>query len=292
MNRKSGPFQNIYRFAAMASLCEVKIDSSNPTLLEPLGRIAETEAHRIEEKFSRYRNDSTLSKINRSNGSPVVVDGETMALLRYARDCFELSDGLFDITSGVLRRLWKFDGSDNIPTVAQVEEILPLIGWDKLVLGEESITMQPGMEIDFGGLGKEYAVDRAMILMMERTDIPILVNFGGDLRVSGPRADGTAWRIAIEATDLSTVSPAVVEIKGGALTTSGDARRFLMKDGVRYSHILNPRTGWPVVDPPHSVTVAASTCMEAGIMSTLAMAKGAEAERFVADERSAAWIMR
>jgi FAD:protein FMN transferase len=99
------------------------------------------------------------------------------------------------------------------------------------------------MEIDFGGLGKEYAVDRAHLLMAARANVPTLVNFGGDLRVSGPRADGSPWRIAVETVCEDARSPAVVEIKGGALTTSGDAKRFLMKNGVRYSHILD--LPWP-----------------------------------------------
>jgi FAD:protein FMN transferase len=292
MNMHATPSQNIYRFAAMASPCDVQIDGANPALLKALGGIAETEAHRIEAKFSRYRADSVISHINRSNGNPVTVDAETMALLHYAQSCFELSDGLFDITSGVLRRIWKFDGSNNLPTAAQVKQLLPLVGWSKIMLGEATVTLRPGMEIDFGGLGKEYAVDRAHLLMAARANVPTLVNFGGDLRVSGPRADGSPWRIAVETVREDARSPAVVEIKGGALTTSGDAKRFLMKNGVRYSHILDPRTGWPVKDPPRSVTVAAATCLEAGIFSTLAMAKGGGAERFVADERCTAWIIR
>ncbi|MEQ1548829.1 MAG: FAD:protein FMN transferase [Chakrabartia sp.] len=275
----------------MASPCEVQIDGEDLALLDLLGRIAEAEARRIEVKFSRYNDNSIISQINRSNGATVAVDSETMALLRYANSCYELSEGLFDITSGVLRRLWTFDGSDKVPTAAQVNDLLPLVGWPKVTLGENALTLLPGMEIDFGGLGKEYAVDRAMLLISARTDVPILVNFGGDLRVSGLRADGSPWRIAVEAVDTS-IDTQTLEVKGGALTTSGDAKRFLLKDGIRYSHILDPRTGWPVVDPPRSVTVAASTCMEAGIFSTLAMAKGAEAERFVTEERCAAWISR
>jgi FAD:protein FMN transferase len=92
MNMHATPSQNIYRFAAMASPCDVQIDGANPALLKALGGIAETEAHRIEAKFSRYRADSVISHINRSNGNPVTVDAETMALLHYAQSCFELSD--------------------------------------------------------------------------------------------------------------------------------------------------------------------------------------------------------
>ena len=119
-----------------------------------------------------------------------------------------------------------------------------------------------------------------------------MVNFGGDLRVSGPRAGGERWRVAIESVDEFGVSEAFLEVATGALTTSGDSRRFLMKNGVRYSHILDPRTGWPVKDPPRSVTVAAPTCLEAGLMSTMAMLHGRSAERFLKREGVQAWWMR
>ncbi len=146
--------------------------------------------------------------------------------------------------------------------------------------------------MDFGGLGKEYAVDRAFLALTAETDAPLLVNFGGDLRVSGPKPSNQPWRIAIEDVNHDTTAQAMLEISSGAIATSGDAKRFLMKGGKRYSHILDPRTGWPVVDPPRSVTVAASTCMEAGIFSTLAMAHGSDAEAFVAAENLKAWVCR
>lgn len=281
-----------HEFAAMASPCSVLIDGADAPEAKRLGAIAEAEARRIERKFSRYRDDSVLSAINRSDGRPVSVDPETMALLDYAVQCHALSDGLFDITSGVLRRLWRFDGSATVPDPEAIEALLPLIGMDKVRLEPGRISLMPGMEIDFGGLGKEYAVDRALLLLQTATDLPVMVNFGGDLRVSRPRRDGRPWRVAIEQPDDSSAGGEIIEIVGGALTTSGDSKRFLLKDGVRYSHILDPRTGWPVVDPPRSVTVGAGTCMEAGIISTLAMAKGREAEAFLASERCLFWIAR
>jgi len=281
-----------YVFMAMNSPCEVQVDCDDQALVDKLGAIAEAEAARIEVKYSRYKQDSLLSAVNRSNGDPVKVDSEMRALLDYADACYKLSNGLFDITSGVLRRIWRFGKDNKVPTDAEVAALLPLIGWDKVTLTDDTITLPPGMEIDFGGLGKEYAVDRALMLAAAQTDKPMLVNFGGDLRVSGPRRDGGAWRIAIESVDPSRTSEGMLEIKSGALTTSGDARRFILQDGVRYGHILNPRTGRPVMGAPRSVTIAAGTCLEAGIMSTLAMAKGERAEKFLRDEGLAAWVLR
>ncbi len=281
-----------HRFSALGSPCEIKVQGARAEDLALLGNLVEEEVARIERKYSRYRNDSLLSMINAAAGRPVPIDPETYALLHYADQCWRLSEGLFDITSGALRRVWKFDGSDRVPSAAAVEAVLPLIGWDRVDLAPDSVRFRPGMEIDLGGLGKEYAVDRAALMLAARTDLPVLVNFGGDLRISGPRRDGEPWRIAIEAVQDDSETPAMLELRGGALTTSGDARRFLLKDGVRYSHILNPRTGWPIANPPRSVTVAGATCLEAGIMSTLAMLHGEEAEAFLKRERVASWVIR
>jgi thiamine biosynthesis lipoprotein len=276
----------------MGTACEILIDSHDADLAARIGEIAEREAQRIEGKYSRYKPESLLSQINASGGRPIILDDETAALIDYAAQCFELSGGLFDVTSGVLRRLWRFDGSAPVPTRNQVNELLPLIGWSKVIWRRPELILPPRMEIDLGGIGKEYGVDRAMLQIEAETSVPTLVNFGGDLRVSGPRASGRRWRVAIDAVDETRVCEALLEISRGALTTSGDAMRSLVKNGRRYSHILDPRTGWPVKDPPRSVTVAAPTCMEAGLLSTLAMLHGARAERFLEREGVRAWWTR
>lgn len=280
----------VWSFSAMASACEVRVETADAALAEALGRVGEAEARRIEAKFSRYDPASALSAINRSAGKVVEVDEETAGLLAYAGECHRLSGGRFDVTSGVLRRIWRFDGSDKVPGEAEVAAILPLIGWTKVGWLWPTLILPPGMEIDFGGLGKEYAVDRALLAIQTESGAPVLVNFGGDLRASGPRLDGGVWPVAIESVDSFGRSEAFLGLAGGALATSGDARRFLLKDGVRYGHILNPLTGYPVRDPPRSVTVAAPTCMEAGLMATLAMLHGAGARDFLTEEGVQAWI--
>lgn len=279
------------RFAAMASPCEIIVDTEDTAHGFAVGAIAREEALRIEAKFSRYR-DSIVTRINATAGAAVTVDEETADLIDFAARCHALSGGRFDITSGVLRRAWTFDGSDRIAAAEGVAALLPLVGWKKVLWRRPTLTLRSGMEIDFGGIGKEYAVDRALTLAARRTDAPVLVNLGGDLRISRPRADGSRWRVAMADADAPGSTAGRVAIARGALATSGDAHRYVEKDGRRYGHILDPRTGWPVVGAPRAVTVAAGRCVEAGLLAKLAMLAGADAERFLEKERVRAWCLR
>jgi FAD:protein FMN transferase len=278
------------RFAAMASPCELLLHTTDRQTATRLGEITAAEAWRIERKYSRYRDDSVVSWIHAQPGTTILLDEETGSLLDFAQQCFELSEGSFDITSGILRRVWKFDGSERIPSTDAVAALLPLIGFNKLTWRMPSLRLPAGMELDFGGLGKEYAVDRAYDLLMANCPFPFLVNFGGDLRASRPLPHGP-WKVAIERPDTDGSAALLLDVEYGALATSGDAHRFLLKDGVRYSHILDPRTGWPVTGAPRSVTVAASSCVEAGLLSTLAMLRGPRAREFLEQQAVRYWLL-
>ncbi len=272
-------------FACMASPCEILIDSDDAELARSLSELVQAEALRIERKYSRYLDDSETSKINRSEGRPIDVDPETARLLDYADQCYRLSGGKFDITSGILRKAWRFDGSDRIPSQAGVDALLKHIGWSKVTWRNPIFILPPGMELDFGGIGKEYAVDRCAQLCGQASSASILVNFGGDMHISGPRRDNSEWIIGInDPYGNGDQHAAILHLHRGGVATSGDARRFLFKDGIRYSHILDPQTGWPIPDGPRSVTVAAQTCIEAGMLATFAMLQGAQAEEFLKDE--------
>jgi len=272
-------------FTAMASPCAVLTEADTAAEARRLLDIARGEAQRIEARFSRYRQDNIVHRINTSAGQPVAVDEETALLLDYAAHCHVLSAGRFDITSGALRRAWRFDGGDRLPEPAAVAALLPLIGWDKVLWKRPQLTLPAGMEIDFGGIGKEYAVDRSALLLQAETQSSFLINYGGDLFASGPRRDGRGWQVGLDdPAATGQGSAGGLEIKRGGVATSGDARRFLLKNGVRYSHILDPRTGWPVPDAPRSATVVAATCLEAGMLSTFAMLMGKEAETFLSGQ--------
>ena len=313
-------------FDAMASRCEVLIDTRERELADHLTRLAQQEALRIQQKFSRYRDNNIIYRINNANGKPVSVDDETAQMLDYAAQCYDLSDGLFDVTSGVLREAWNFDGSDRIPDAKQVKKLLTRIGWHKVKWQSPQISLPAGMQIDLGGIGKEYAVDRTVLLIRQATAVPCLVNYGGDIATTGPRHtvssntvssntdssnavsnsnvsinSGKGWLVGIEQPDITpapvakpikTTQPKIYELKHGAMATSGDSRRYLLKKGKRYSHILNPLTGWPVTDAPRSVTVITDTCTEAGILATLAMLHGAGAEAFLEQQGVIYWCVR
>jgi thiamine biosynthesis lipoprotein len=146
------------------------------------------------------------------------------------------------------------------------------------------------MELDFGGFGKEYAVDRVYDLLAARRAGSFLVNLGGDLRANRRPPSGR-WQIGIERPETDRQAALLLELEHGALATSGDSKRFLLKDGVRYGHVLDPRTGWPVPGAPRSVTVAASSCTEAGLVSTLALLHGARARAFLSEQGLRYWVL-
>jgi FAD:protein FMN transferase len=278
-------------FMAMASPCELLVSAADPDTALEYGQRVAAEAWRIERKYSRYRADSITAWIHANRGKRLEMDTETASLLTFAGACYEASEGLFDITSGVLRRAWTFDGSDRIPAASHVEQLLPLIGFDKLHWDPPHLILPDGMELDFGGIGKEYAVDRAFELLAAQCSEPFLVNFGGDLRTNRAPSD-SPWRVGIERPDSDRDATLILDLKRGALATSGDSRRFLLKDGIRYGHVLDPRTGWPVPGAPRSVTVAASSCTEAGQLSTLALLQGEGAEAFLKAQQVSHWIQR
>lgn len=280
------------RFSAMASPCEILFDCIDINSVAALFDKAVLETKRIEKKFSRYINANMLFDINHSNGKPIEIDSETHSLLCFADTCYNISNGKFDVTSGVLRKVWKFDGSDNVPNKQQVNDLMPFIGWSQVHYDENEVRLPRGFEIDFGGIGKEYAVNKVAQLLNDAfPDISILVNFGGDIQVTRPRKHVPFWQVGIE-NPTNNNGIAVVNIAKGGLATSGDANRFLMKDGKRYSHILDPHTGFPVDGVARSITVASDHCIQAGLMATLALLKGKSAERFLKDEKIVNWCYR
>ena len=264
-----------YPFLAMASECALLLYAETEAQAEQAADAAIAEVWRIEKNYSRYLDDNLLAAINRAaaEGASIELDAETAALVEYAGACYRMSDGLFDVTSGILREAWDFSAGA-APTQQEIDMLLPRIGFDKLSWQSPQLGFGvAGMELDFGGIGKEYAVDRAADICMAQGIVSGLLEFGGDIRVLGPHPDGTPWQVGIRHPRSDGAAIGVVRVSSGALATSGDYERFLKLDGQRYSHILDPHTGWPVPGLT-SVSVLGSQCMVAGSLATIAMLKG------------------
>ena len=286
-------------FNAMASPCEVLIQTPDKRLAEQVAHCVSHEVWRIEDKYSRYDSRSICSHINTSAGKQITIDEETYLLLNFAEQCYQLSDGLFDISSGVLRKVWSFEGNSgeclHFPNEGDVNKLLTYVGWPRVIYDQQTINLPKDMELDFGGIGKEYAVDRSLLLAKNITDAPILVNLGGDLAVTGPRLNNQSWQVAIEHPNSDAwgkPQDMIVALNQGALATSGDARRYLLKDGVRYGHVLNAKTGWPIIHAPRSITTVAPQCIQAGILATLALLQGEHAEEFLTEQDITFWARR
>ncbi|MFI3121163.1 MAG: FAD:protein FMN transferase [Methylococcaceae bacterium] len=271
-----------YDFNAMGTPCAIQLFAKTATRAKHVADLAIADVRRLEMRYSRYRGDSFLSKINRvaATGGSICVDAETAGLLNYAVACYQQSDGLFDITSGILRRAWRFD-LNALPDDEQINALLAKVGWHKLHWQAPLLEFPlPGMEIDFGGIVKEYAVDRAAALCRSAGIQHGIVNLGGDIKIIGPRADGAPWRIGIRHPRRKEAILETLSLHEGALASSGDYERCIIVDGLRYGHVLNPHTGRPVRHLA-AVSVVGEFCVVAGSAATIAMLK---------EDKGAGWL--
>jgi len=268
-------------FKAMGSACEVVLASHTQNEAESMAKLAIDEVLRIERTYSRYTTDSIIAKINQQAGCwAVKCDDETWALFKFASQLFDQSDGLFDITSGVLRQAWDFKNPE-VPSSQKLEALLPLVGWEKVVLQDQSIALPlAGMEIDLGGFGKEYAADRAAQVLKEKGVTHGYVNLAGDMRFLGPKPTGEPWMIGIQDPRALDQVVATLPITMGGLATSGDYERYFELNGQRYCHVLNPKTGMPV-SYWRSVSVTSPATVVSGCTTTMAMLKEAEGLAFL-----------
>jgi thiamine biosynthesis lipoprotein len=275
----------------MAGEHEIELAGADADAARRAAEDAIADVLRIEAKYSRYRDDSVTSRINAAaGGAPVAVDDETYALLNYADQCHAQSDGLFDITSGVLRRAWNFGREPpRVPSPEELAAVLPLIAWHEVEWSERRVRLpRAGMEIDFGGIGKEYAADRVATILMGHGMRHGFVNLGGDIRAIGAQPDGAPWRAGVRHPRVAGTAVAAFDLTEGALATSGDYERYFDLDGRRYCHILDPRTGMPVTHW-QAVSVAAPLCVVAGSCATIAMLRGEGAAAFL-DAQGVTWL--
>lgn len=261
-------------FKAMGTPCDIQLFARTEAEAEYVANIAIADVQRLETLYSRYKTDSFLSEINRiaAAGGAIAVDDETACLLDYTVTCYKQSDGLFDISSGLLRRAWTFE-QDKLPEQSLIDALLDKVGWHKVSWEKPILRFTiSGMEIDFGGVVKEYAVDRAASLCAAQGINHGVINLGGDIKVIGPRHDGSPWRVGIRHPRRKDTLLDTISLYQGALASSGDYERCITVNGVRYGHVLNPKTGWPVRYLA-AVSVVGDFCVVAGSASTIAMLK-------------------
>jgi len=269
----------LHRFKVMGGPGQIQLPDT-PQAQSAL-HAALAELQRLEAQYSRYRPDSLVSTINANAGlKPTACDAETASLLDFAQQLYERSQGLFDITSGVYRRAWNF-ASGNIPEQSLLDLLQPLVGWNKVERSAQQIWLpQKGMEIDFGGLVKEYAVDRACMTLQAHGIGSALVSLAGDMRALGTKPDGQPWQAGVAHPRHAGHLSASIALTHMALATSGDYERVIVLNGQRYAHLIDPHTGWPV-SYWQSVSVQAPSCLVAGSISTLAMLMQAQGLAFL-----------
>ena len=260
----------------MGCPCELRFHSDTRQAFARAARRCVHEVLRFEKKYSRYRPDSVTSAINRAAGrTPVRIDAETAAILRYAAVCHEQSGGLFDITSGVLRHVWNRERT-TLPRHGELDACLALVGWESVEYSDNQVYLPlKGMELDFGGVVKEYAADAAALIAGRAGVRHGLINLGGDIRVVGPQPGGEPWPVGIVHPLRTDSAIATASLMNGALTTSGGYERFVEIGGRRYSHLIDPRRGWPV-EGLLSVSVAAEQAVVAGSIASIGLLQAPE----------------
>ena len=230
------------------------------------------EFDRLENLLSVWKDGSDVVRINNSAGiAPVKVDRDTIEVLRVARDAGDITGGKFDITFGALSDIWRFDhDQDNvIPERRLIEPRLKHIDYRAVEIDSTAGTAfinRPNVRIHLGGIGKGFAIDRAVAMFKARGLTDFMIKFGGDLYVAGSNR-GRPWQLAIADPRAGHDPFATVQMTDGTFSTSGDYERFFMKDGRRYHHLIDPDSGEPARGC-RSVTIVTNRAVMADVLST------------------------
>jgi thiamine biosynthesis lipoprotein len=243
--------------------------------------MAVAEIERIEQLISSWRPDSETSKINEAAGNhSVPVSGELFAFLKRCLQLSKVTSGAFDISYAAMDRIWKFDGSMiQMPAPEEVSASVKNVGYRNIILDEEKQSVflkKKGMKIGFGAIGKGYSADQAKKLLVNAGVKGGIINASGDLAVWGEQPDGKPWMAGITNPLNKNKVFSWFPIKNRAVVTSGDYEKFVMLDGKRYSHIIDPRTGYPTHGLV-SVTVFAPMAELADALSTALFVMGSDA---------------
>lgn len=274
-----------FPFKAMGSPCELKLYIPNGIDAQQIATTLIDLITSYENKYTRFQANSLTSQINHAAGSnkAIKVDAETAHLITYADTLFTQSNGLFDITSGVLRTVWDFK-KKSVPSDKELKNILKIIGWQNVEWKPPFIYLpQKNMQIDFGGFVKEYVAD---ITATQAKKLGIqygLVNLGGDIKLIGPHADGSPWTVGIQHPRKAKEAIATVELFSGGIASSGDYERFMVINNIRYSHLLNPKTGRSIQPYFSGISVIAQDCLIAGSFTTLGLLMSENDHHWITD---------
>lgn len=239
------------------------------------------EVTRIENLISDWKSDTQISRVNQNAGiAPVQVDPEVLALAERALHFSRITNGAFDISFAAMDRIWKFDGSmTQMPSPEAIKKSVEKVGYQHIVLDRKQSTIfltRKGMKIGFGALGEGYAADRCRAMMLARGINAGIVNGSGDMSTWGKQPDGSDWAIGITNPLHRDTIFAIVPLKKPAVVTSGSYEKFVIFNGKRYAHIINPRTGYPATGVS-SVTVFGPSAETANGFSTSLMVLGKDA---------------
>lgn len=272
-----GPLRKL-SFPALGTSCDIQYaapaDESRALAFE---QAAVAWVTAFEAKYSRFRPDSLISQVNAAAGKAwVAIDPEMEAMLQLCDTLHFMTQGVLDPTMLPLIQLWDYKAAQpRVPTREEIAAARELVGWKRVERAPGKVFLPvAGMALDFGGFGKEYAVDRVAQLAVEHGIVSALVDFGHDLRAIGGPPGRPAWHIGLEnPLKPGTVSGSIAVI-GKGVASSGDYIRGFTLGGRRYGHIIDPRTGWPVAHGCLQATVIAGTCLQAGVLSTTAFVLG------------------
>jgi len=263
--------------AIMGTRCYVELWADEPAKGNDAIDAVMAELRRIDSLMSHYKPESQLSQINQyANERPVQVDKELFDLIKLSTHYSQITEGAFDITYASVGYLYNYPQHIR-PTEAQIRQALPAVNWRNMLLDEEHHTVRfehPGMRIDLGGIGKGHAVDRGIDVLKARGIARALVTAGGDSRIIGDRM-GRPWLVAIRHPDNPSKVVTRIPLSDSAVSTSGDYERYFDEDGVRYHHIIDPRTGHSA-SKVRSATILAPTATQTDGMSKTAFVLGAE----------------
>jgi thiamine biosynthesis lipoprotein len=267
-------------FRAMATQCEVQYTApQGDPQASRFAAAAEGWVHAFEAKYSRFQPGSLVSRINDAAGKEwVPIDPETEGLLGMCDTLVFMTRGILDPSALPLIRLWNWKADPPvIPDAAAIAAALRLVGWSKVRRESGKVFLpEKGMALDFGGFGKEYAVDIVSLIAKDHGIADSLVDFGHDLRATGAPPGRPAWHIGLEDPKAPGSTWGSVGLTGKAIASSGDYLRSFTVAGRRYGHIIDPRTGWPVANGCTQATVIADTCLQAGMLSTSAFIAGVD----------------